>query len=100
MTLPYVMKSPEPIRTAADFRAALDRLGLTQSSLARLLQVLGHPAEIAVSRRRIQRWVAGDAPIAGEMIALIALLDMVPGTARRLAALPELNPRPGRPPAE
>jgi len=90
--------STEPIRTAADFRAALDRLGLTQSSLARLLQVLGHPAEIAVSRRRIQRWVAGDAPISGEMIALVTLLELVPSTARRLIALPALHPRPGRPP--
>jgi DNA-binding transcriptional regulator YiaG len=48
--------------TPADFRAALDRLGLSQSEAAR---------RCGVNARTVRRWVAGDRPIPGPVIALI-----------------------------
>jgi DNA-binding transcriptional regulator YiaG len=48
--------------SAADFRAALARLGLSQSEAAR---------RCGVNPRTVRRWIAGDRPIPGPVIALI-----------------------------
>jgi DNA-binding transcriptional regulator YiaG len=64
--------------TPTQFRAAIARLGLTQSSLARLLSELGDPADPKTILRRVQRWATGDHSVPGEVVALLTLLHRHP----------------------
>jgi DNA-binding transcriptional regulator YiaG len=48
--------------SAADLRAALARLGLSQSEAAR---------RFGVNARTVRRWIVGDRPIPGPVIELI-----------------------------
>jgi hypothetical protein len=69
------------------FRAALERLGLSQSAYARLLQQLGDPGGHAVILRRVQRQVGGESRVSGETIALLTLLSICsPDTRATLMA--------------
>jgi DNA-binding transcriptional regulator YiaG len=59
--------------TAAQFRAAIDRLGLNQLEAAHLLRVDG---------RTVRRWIAGDREIPGPAIAFLELLEGCPTALR------------------
>jgi hypothetical protein len=61
--------------TADQFRAALARLSLSQSDLARRLIELGAEGEFRVVLRTIQRMAAGDSKVSNEMAALIGLME-------------------------
>ena len=58
----------------SEFRARIAALGLTQSSLARRMKQLGDDRDEKNILRSIQRMVAGDARVSGEMRALLGLL--------------------------
>lgn len=66
------------------FRACLDRLGLSQGALARLLTELGDPASALTVLRRVERWAQGAARVPGEMVAFLALLERYPRILRDL----------------
>ena len=53
------------LMTPADFRATLDRLGLSQLAAARLLRVTG---------RVVRMWVAGDRPVPFLVARVLTLL--------------------------
>jgi hypothetical protein len=61
----------------SEFRARIATLGLTQSSLARRMKQLGDDRDEKNILRSIQRMVAGDARVSGEMRALLGLLEEV-----------------------
>jgi hypothetical protein len=58
----------------APFRAELARLGLTQSSLARLMRELGDPRDVPAIPRSVANWARGVCAIPGEMWVVIRLL--------------------------
>lgn len=59
----------------SEFRARIAALGLNQSSLARTMKELGDDRDEKNILRSIQRMVAGDARVSGEMRALLGLLE-------------------------
>lgn len=59
----------------SEFRAKIAGLGLTQSGLARRMKELGDDRDEKNILRSIQRMVAGDARVSGEMRALLGLLE-------------------------
>ncbi len=59
----------------SEFRARIAALGLTQSGLARRMKQLGDDRDEKNILRSIQRMVAGDARVSGEMRALLGLLE-------------------------
>ncbi|WP_428485923.1 hypothetical protein [Rhodopila sp.] len=70
----------------SEFRARIAGLGLTQSSLARRMKELGDDRDEKNILRSIQRMVAGDARVSGEMRALLGLLEEVSPSERRRAS--------------
>jgi hypothetical protein len=58
-----------------EFRARIARLGLTQTGLARRMKQLGDDRDEKNILRSIQRMVAGDARVSGEMRALLGLIE-------------------------
>lgn len=58
-----------------DLRARIASLGLTQSGLARRMKELGDDRDEKNILRSIQRMIAGDARVSGEMRALLGLLE-------------------------
>ncbi len=66
------MDMPEP---PSDFRARIARLGMTQTGLARLMKQLGDDRDEKNILRSIQRMVAGDNRVSGEVRALLGLLE-------------------------
>ena len=64
--------------TTEEFRAALQRLGLSQGALARLLTRFRDPADPVTVRRRVERWAQGGSRVPGEMIALLTVLELYP----------------------
>lgn len=68
---------------AAEFRAALGRLGLSQSGLARLMRELGDPRSEPTILRSVANWCRGVYAVPGEMWVVIRLLEQqrtgVPG---------------------
>lgn len=61
----------------SEFRAKIASLGMTQSGLARRMKELGDDRDEKNILRSIQRMVAGDARVSGEMRALLGLLERV-----------------------
>lgn len=59
----------------SEFRAQIAALGLTQSGLARRMKELGDDRDEKNILRSIQRMVAGDARVSGEMRALLGLME-------------------------
>jgi hypothetical protein len=59
----------------SELRARIAQLGLTQSGLARRMKQLGDDRDEKNILRSIQRMVAGDARVSGEMRALLGLLE-------------------------
>jgi hypothetical protein len=59
----------------SEFRARIANLGFTQSGLARRMKELGDDRDEKNILRSIQRMVAGDARVSGEMRALLGLLE-------------------------
>lgn len=59
----------------SEFRAQIAGLNLTQSGLARRMKELGDDREEKNILRSIQRMIAGDARVSGEMRALLGLLE-------------------------
>jgi len=66
------------VMTADDYRAALSRLGWTQSSAARL---------VGVDTRTSQRWALGERDIPPPVQRLLAVAESVPGVAEKLVTL-------------
>ena len=62
------------------FRAALEHLGLSQRAFARLLLHLsGRQTHI----KSISRWATGERPVSASIIAILALLEMLPQASLR-----------------
>lgn len=59
----------------SEFRAKIADLNLTQSGLARRMKELGDDRVEKNILRSIQRMIAGDARVSGEMRALLGLLE-------------------------
>jgi hypothetical protein len=59
----------------SELRARIAQLGLTQSGMARLMKQLGDDRDEKNILRSIQRMIAGDARVSGEMRALLGLLE-------------------------
>ena len=71
-----------------DFRAALARLGFSQSSLARFMVEMGDDRTEKNVLRSIQRMVSGDSRISGEMRAMLGVVERaggVPGMPTKAA---------------
>jgi hypothetical protein len=66
----------------SDLRARIAALGMTQSSLARRMKELGDDRDEKNILRSIQRMVAGDARVSGEMRALLGLLERTAPVSR------------------
>ncbi len=64
-----------------EFRARIASLGLTQSGLARRMKELGDDRDEKNILRSIQRMVAGDARVSGEMRALLGLIEQSRSTS-------------------
>lgn len=64
-----------PLSDAETFRAALDRLGLSQSGLARLMRELGDPRSQPTLLRSVSNWCTGATAVPGEMWVVIRLLE-------------------------
>jgi hypothetical protein len=60
---------------AREFRARIARLGMTQTSFASLMKRLGDDRNEKNILRSIQRMVAGDNRVSGEMKVLLGLLE-------------------------
>ena len=60
--------------STAEFRATLDRLGLTQVALARVLIHLGDQGQPISILRRVQRWAAEVSAVPGETVVLLELV--------------------------
>jgi hypothetical protein len=63
----------------SELRARIARLGMTQSGLARRMKELGDDRDKKNILRSIQRMVAGDARVSGEMRALLGLMEEMRG---------------------
>lgn len=72
--------SPE---SAAWFRAKLAELGLTQTSLARLMIERGDDRQLMTIQRTVGRMATGHARVSGEMRALLGTLAPSPATDLR-----------------
>jgi hypothetical protein len=72
--------SPE---SAAWFRAALEELGETQSSLARLMHRKGDDRKLNTILRTIQRMATGDARVSGEMRVILTMMQRAKDRAVR-----------------
>ena len=59
----------------AEFRAAIARLGLSQSGLARKMRELGDPRSMSTILRSIANWCRGETGVPGEMWVVITLLE-------------------------
>lgn len=59
--------------TTDEFRAALERLGLSQIAAASVL---------LVDPRTVRRWAAGERDIPGPAVALLRLLDSCPAALK------------------
>ncbi len=59
----------------SEMRARIAALGLTQTGLARRMKELGDDRPEKNILRTIQRMVAGDARVSGEMRALLGLME-------------------------
>lgn len=70
--------------SAAWFRAVLEEIGETQSSLARLMKRCGDDRQKATILRNIQRMANGEARVSGEMRVLLHFLRR--SRAKRKAA--------------
>jgi hypothetical protein len=75
---------------AAFFRAALQTLEESQSSLARLMAKYGDDRQPATILRSIQRMANGEARVSGEMRVLLNF--MLRGKQKRLAAAQKTVP--------
>ncbi len=68
----------EPIRgtpeSAAWFRAALEALGETQSSMARLMKHKGDDRQPATIARHMRRMATGEARVSGEMRVILTMM--------------------------
>ena len=71
----------------SDFRTRIARLGMTQTGFARLMQRLGDDRNEKNILRSIQRMVAGDNRVSGEMRALLGLLEAQQANGARPGAL-------------
>jgi hypothetical protein len=60
--------------TADEFRISIERIGLTQSSLARRMQALGDPRTFPTILRSISNQVRGVSAVSGEMCVVMNLL--------------------------
>jgi len=60
--------------SAAWFKAALEELGETQSSLARLMHRKGDDRQPATILRTIQRMATGEARVSGEMRVVLTMM--------------------------
>ena len=74
---------------ADTFRAALGRLGLSQSGLARLMRGLGDPRSETTILRSVANWSRGVYAVPGEMWVIIRLLEQ-----ERASAVPAKYIRP------
>jgi hypothetical protein len=61
--------------TSDEFRIAIERIGLTQSSLARRMQALGDPRPFPTILRTISNQVRGVSAVSGEMCVVMCLLQ-------------------------
>ena len=68
-----------PINSADEFRAAIARLGFSQSSLARFMVEMGDDRDEKNVLRSIQRMLSGDSRISGEMRALLGVMERAGG---------------------
>jgi hypothetical protein len=75
--------SPE---SAAWFRAALEALGETQSSLARLMKRKGDDRQPNTILRNIQRMASGDARVSGEMRVILTMMQRAKDRGERRTA--------------
>lgn len=83
--------SKGPIRgtpeSAAWFRAMLEEIGETQSSLARLMHRKGDDRQPATILRTIQRMACGEARVSGEMRVILTMMKRAKNRAeKRIAA--------------
>lgn len=60
--------------SAAWFRAKLEKLGIGQSELARLMLAHGDDRQFKTILRSLSRMASGDARVSGEMRALLGIL--------------------------
>jgi hypothetical protein len=67
-------------------------LGMTQSSLARTMKELGDNRDEKNILRSIQRMVAGDARVSGEMRALLGLMERTGMTSRGVTETQDSKP--------
>jgi hypothetical protein len=61
--------------SAAWFRAKLDALEMSQSSLARLMLARGDDRQMTTILRSLSRMASGEARVSGEMRALLGTLE-------------------------
>lgn len=72
--------------SAAAFRDRLDRLGLSQSALAREMARQGDPRPVPTILRSISNWARAEYAVPGEMWVVLTLMEHLmeaDGTARR-----------------
>ena len=75
---PAVSREQEVVaQEFGELRARIAALGLNQSSMARCMKELGDDRDEKNILRSIQRMVAGDARVSGEMRALLGLMEEV-----------------------
>jgi hypothetical protein len=58
-----------------DFRARLERIGLNQSSFARMLIELGDPRSFSTVLRSIANYATGATAVPAEMIVILNLIE-------------------------
>ena len=72
--------------SAAWFRSALENLGETQSSLARLMHRKGDDRKLNTILRTIQRMAIGEARVSGEMRVILTMMQRAKDRGERRAA--------------
>lgn len=76
--------APESVYPASvdhtEFRATLDRLGLSQADLMRLLAYL---RDDATDRVTVNRWAIGRRPVPPGIVAILRLWEMLPQKTRQ-----------------
>jgi hypothetical protein len=65
---------PDPEQIAAAFRSAFDELEETPTELAKRMRQLGDHRSFSTILRSLQRMLAGDIGVSGEMLVIIRLL--------------------------
>lgn len=68
-----------PINSPDDFRQIIARLGFSHSSLARFMVEMGDDRDEKNVLRSIQRMLAGDSRISGEMRAMLGVMERAGG---------------------